>query len=325
MDELLQDFVTESKEHLESIEDDFVMMGQLKDNPDPELANKVFRAIHTIKGVAGFVGQKKIGELSHIMESILQKIKLEEMVAEVEIVNALLEGVDFLNAMLSDPENSNDCDISAPLERLNNLLDTTKNKKPVEPKVKPAKPKEIIKEQVDQYVSNSTKLDDIPDIEITEEMREKFVAEALDLLDNTEEMLLSLEKSKDTHEPLHAAFRSIHSFKGNCGFFGLSEFERVSHKVENKLEGLLEGYIEVEIEVTSLILDIVDFLRSELCKYHETGKNSSIPGINGILDLLDEIEENKPDGAEPLSTILLVDEQSKQPEVIEQPQVAAPN
>jgi len=303
MDELLQDFVTESKEHLESIEDDFVMMGQLKDNPDPELANKVFRAIHTIKGVAGFVGQKKVGELSHIMESILQKIKLEEMVAEIEVVNALLEGVDYLNEMLDDPENSNDCDISAPLTRLESLLEESKtaSKKKVPKKknnVKEAAPVPVPEEKIEpvsEPVSDgSINLDEFPEIEITEEMRTKFVEEALDLLDGAEGTLLNIDKAEDTHESIHEAFRAIHSFKGNCGFFGLAEFERVSHKVENKLEGLLEGYIELDQEVTSLILEIIDFLRGELCKYHETGQCGAIVGINGILDLLDEIEEDRP-------------------------------
>lgn len=314
MDELLQDFVTESKEHLESIEDDFVMMGQLKDNPDPELANKVFRAIHTIKGVAGFVGQKNIGKLSHIMESILQKIKLEEMVAEIEVVNALLEGVDYLNEMLDDPETSNERDISEPLARLEALLESDNVPKETANNKNENQVSESTPEQKPEPISTSINLDEIPDIEITDEMRAKFVAEALDLLDNTEEMLLSLDKAEETneiHEALHAAFRAIHSFKGNCGFFGLAEFERVSHKVENKLEGLVEGYIDISNEVTSLILDIVDFMRGELCKYHETGVAGAIPGINGVLDLLDEIEENRPVEAEPRSTILPTTEKTK--------------
>ena len=322
MDELLQYFVTESKEHLESIEDDFVMMGQLKDTPDPELANKVFRAIHTIKGVAGFVGQKNIGELSHIMESILQKIKLEEMAAEIEVVDALLEGVDYLNQMLDDPEHSNECDISSPLTRLDSLLE---KKKPT------AKKKAVVKKEAAPIVQppdpgKSINLDDIPEIEITDEMRTKFVEEALDLLDGAEETLLSLDKVEDTHEPIHEAFRAIHSFKGNCGFFGLAEFERVSHKVESKLEGLLEGYIEVDQEVTSLILEIVDFLRIELCKYHKTGTSGSIMGIDGILDLLDEIEEDRPQASEiaPQSeAVIELNDEREETAVIPEPQTQA--
>ena len=54
---LIREFVTETREHLESLEDDFLALEEQKANPDKELIDKVFRVIHTIKGNAGLWGE----------------------------------------------------------------------------------------------------------------------------------------------------------------------------------------------------------------------------------------------------------------------------
>ncbi len=122
--ELLDDFVAESREHLETIEEDFLTLEKQKDNPDQELVNKVFRAIHTIKGCAGFVGMKKINELAHVMETLLSMIRNDEIKPELKFVDPLLKGVDCLNSMLDNPISSNDMDISEIYGILSGLLST---------------------------------------------------------------------------------------------------------------------------------------------------------------------------------------------------------
>ena len=57
--EMVEAFVAEAKEHLDSIEDDFLTLERQKDNPDQALLDKVFRAIHSVKGAAGFLGLKQ--------------------------------------------------------------------------------------------------------------------------------------------------------------------------------------------------------------------------------------------------------------------------
>jgi two-component system chemotaxis sensor kinase CheA len=46
--EMVESFVAEAKEHLDSIEDDFLELERQKDNPDQGQLDKVFRAIHTL-------------------------------------------------------------------------------------------------------------------------------------------------------------------------------------------------------------------------------------------------------------------------------------
>lgn len=110
---LLDEFVAEANEHLESIEDDFLALERHGDAPDQELVDKVFRAIHSVKGGAAFVGLARIKELAHAMESLLSKVRAGEMVPTSQHIDVLLQGVDLLTTMVAAPLESDKTDIAA--------------------------------------------------------------------------------------------------------------------------------------------------------------------------------------------------------------------
>ncbi|MBW1764562.1 MAG: Hpt domain-containing protein [Deltaproteobacteria bacterium] len=95
-DETLRLYTEESVEHLTDIENDLLAIEDAGADIDEELVNKVFRAAHTIKGGAGFMGLNKIKELSHNMENVLDLIRQRELVPNPEIVNILLLASDSL-------------------------------------------------------------------------------------------------------------------------------------------------------------------------------------------------------------------------------------
>lgn len=121
--EMIAEFVSEAKEHLETIEEDFLRLERQKDNPDRKLIDKVFRAVHSIKGASGFMGLYKIGDLAHVMETLLSMIRAEELRPESEIVDALLAGADLLATMLDDVDHSNEMDIARVHDRLSDMLE----------------------------------------------------------------------------------------------------------------------------------------------------------------------------------------------------------
>ncbi len=120
--EMMDEFVSEAREHMEKIEEDFLTLEKQKDDPDLDLVNKVFRAIHTIKGCAGFLGLTNINELSHVMETMLSMIRNNEIKPELKFVDPLLEGVDVLNSMIDNVEESNTIDIAVIQGKLTELL-----------------------------------------------------------------------------------------------------------------------------------------------------------------------------------------------------------
>ena len=74
-DETLRLYVEESIEHLADIENDLLAIEKAGADINEELVNKVFRAAHSIKGGAGFMGLNNIKELSHKMENVLGMIR----------------------------------------------------------------------------------------------------------------------------------------------------------------------------------------------------------------------------------------------------------
>ena len=122
-DEILQGFIEESLEHLADIENDLLAIEEDGANIDEDLVNKVFRAAHSIKGGAGFMGLTVIQDLSHVMENVLGLIRSSKLVPTPEIINVLLQASDKLNTMIEDVSNSNNYDIEEHLVPLNAIYE----------------------------------------------------------------------------------------------------------------------------------------------------------------------------------------------------------
>ena len=120
-DETLQMYVEESREHLADIENDLLAIEDSGADIDEELVNKVFRAAHSIKGGAGFMGLNNIKELGHKIENVLGMIRSREIIPNPEIINVLLTAFDQLRDLINDVGHSNEIDISGHVEVLTNL------------------------------------------------------------------------------------------------------------------------------------------------------------------------------------------------------------
>ncbi|WP_043695300.1 chemotaxis protein CheA [Luteibacter sp. 9133] len=96
--ELLNVFLIEARELLESLGEQLV---DLEASPnDTELLNAVFRAFHTVKGGAGFLGLNPMVELCHRGEDLLNEARNGTIVLNAAFMDALLESLDLLNDMM---------------------------------------------------------------------------------------------------------------------------------------------------------------------------------------------------------------------------------
>ncbi|HID29244.1 MAG TPA: hybrid sensor histidine kinase/response regulator, partial [Desulfobacterales bacterium] len=127
-EETLLAFVEESKEHMDGIETDLLTIEENGADIDSELVNKVFRAVHSIKGGAGFLGLDNVKEVAHAGENLLNLVRNGELIPTPKMITVLLEGFDLLNSMLNSPATSNEVDISEQISALKNALDPSRSK-----------------------------------------------------------------------------------------------------------------------------------------------------------------------------------------------------
>jgi two-component system chemotaxis sensor kinase CheA len=92
--ELLKEFINESNEHLDSIEQGVLV---LEDQPDDaDTLNNIFRAFHSFKGGSGFLNLIPINRLSHELESLLDLARQGKLRLTSPIINIILQGGDTL-------------------------------------------------------------------------------------------------------------------------------------------------------------------------------------------------------------------------------------
>jgi two-component system chemotaxis sensor kinase CheA len=100
MKEIVNEFLVESQEVLEGLDQRFVA---LEKNPnDTALLNEIFRAAHSVKGSAGFLGFTRLVEIAHQAESILNLLRQGERQVDPAVVDSVLEAVDVIKLFLKD-------------------------------------------------------------------------------------------------------------------------------------------------------------------------------------------------------------------------------
>jgi two-component system chemotaxis sensor kinase CheA len=111
-DELVQEFVVESAAHLAQVEGQILEIESAGENYDTNVVNTVFRAVHSVKGAAGFLSLTVINSLAHSLENVLNMIRNRELALNKSIVNTLLRSADQLRILVDNVETSNDVDVS---------------------------------------------------------------------------------------------------------------------------------------------------------------------------------------------------------------------
>lgn len=97
---LLADFIAEARDHLENADTQLLTLET--DPKHDEALNSVFRAFHTIKGVAGFMELHDIGSLAHEAESLLDQCRKGDMVLVGLAIDVIFEAVDAMKRLFDD-------------------------------------------------------------------------------------------------------------------------------------------------------------------------------------------------------------------------------
>jgi two-component system chemotaxis sensor kinase CheA len=117
----LRVFMAETDELLQSLEVQLVRLEQGASSP--ELLQEVFRAAHTIKGSAAAIGHVRMAQLTHAMETLLDKLRYGELLAGKDLLDALFSGLDVLRSLAAEVERGEiaDLDVESCIEALEKL------------------------------------------------------------------------------------------------------------------------------------------------------------------------------------------------------------
>ncbi|MCB9399385.1 MAG: chemotaxis protein CheW [Acidobacteria bacterium] len=126
--EELASFAEEVEEHLKVLEDEFLKIEKAPEQAEKNSINLLFRAAHTIKGCASFLDLRNITQVTHVMETLLDKVRNDQIVLTGPLVDGLLSGLDTLKMLTADLQNCDDEDISDVEAMLNELVTSSTQK-----------------------------------------------------------------------------------------------------------------------------------------------------------------------------------------------------
>jgi two-component system chemotaxis sensor kinase CheA len=100
VDDIVREFLQESVENLDRLDQEFVRLESDPTNTD--LLGSIFRTIHTIKGSCGFLGFAKLEKIAHAGENLLSQLRARELTLNEEMADALLKMSDAIRAILKE-------------------------------------------------------------------------------------------------------------------------------------------------------------------------------------------------------------------------------
>jgi two-component system chemotaxis sensor kinase CheA len=125
MKEIIDEFIVEAGELTERAIQDVVV---IENNPDGEMINSIFRAVHTVKGTSSFLGFDALSTLAHRAEDILGMVRKGNMAPDHAVGDALLEALDLIKTLLEEIKESGaeQSDTAPTIEKLEALKNPAK-------------------------------------------------------------------------------------------------------------------------------------------------------------------------------------------------------
>lgn len=155
----LEIFLDETNEHLQSLNTQILALEQDPENMDT--INEIFRAAHSLKGMAGTMGYKRMQTLTHDMENVFSEVRNGNIKVNAEMIDILFQCLDALeeyNTCIRETSDEGTNDNEPLIKQLNDILNEGKNPEPEKAQSAPAAepaPKE------EQTASNTEKWQEI--------------------------------------------------------------------------------------------------------------------------------------------------------------------
>jgi two-component system chemotaxis sensor kinase CheA len=293
--EIFSEFISESLEHLEEIEQKLV---EYEENPnDSELMAAIFRGFHSIKGSSGFLQLNNINKLSHQLETLLDELRKGEREVTPGIMDVLFQGCNLLTKMIEDVNRQLSENITPTNdeedESLNEILRELENifSGKSEPSTEKKEETEKVSEEAPVEETNE-QAQDIPaetpaGYKISPELMNDFRVEAGEHLEACDQVLVKLSETPDNHEAVNDVFRHIHSVKGTASYLGLTGIAGLAHAAESMMEILRSREkVVMSEEDLDLLFEALDVLKDMVAN-----KNVSKDKVESLIERMNKRRE----------------------------------
>lgn len=260
----LKDFIEESREITENLTSGLLSI-EREESTDPELVNDLFRYFHNLKGNSGIIGFQELNSLTHEAETLLNRVRHNDMTASPELVDLLLLVVDVTDCLVDriNPTVGNvvPMDITPVLAQLQQavaggaialppaLVSATRGSGPKEAPT--AGKEEATEETIAVYPVGAVDEDDLSAFQSTVHQQESIINLALD----------TLAKDGSQKDRVDALYRSLVAIQNASGFMA---FEDVKVYAE-RTAGLVNQARSSDLDFSLM----VDLLRQEVSIIHD--------------------------------------------------------
>ena len=281
--EILMGFIEEAKSYLPTILD---CIETFKHDPDQlDALEEAHRLFHSIKGAASMVGLSALSHVAYFAEEALEEIAAGQLEFTPEATTVFLLTVSqiesYLDGMLSGTLDDHAIlvEVVKSFRRLKHLspsgdeaaIETLVTHS--QPSVEPSQPVVAVKPPVEEHktlevkpviISTARRTDHIDEASL--ELREAFLEEADEHLQNITRVLRLLEKDPTNKGWQQEIRRSVHTLKGAAGMVGFQTVSRLAHRMEDLLDAVYEDDLELTPEIIALIFVTTDTLEDLLHK-----------------------------------------------------------
>lgn len=102
----LEIFIDESSEHIQTLSDCIMTLEQEPENKDT--INEIFRAAHSLKGMAGTMGFKRMQHLTHDMENVFQEVRSDKIKVDSSMIDLLFKCLDAIDSYVENIKSTSD-------------------------------------------------------------------------------------------------------------------------------------------------------------------------------------------------------------------------
>jgi two-component system chemotaxis sensor kinase CheA len=180
MDELLGEFITETKESLDALDVEIVKLEQ--DPSDKNLLSSIFRVMHTIKGTCGFLGLDILANLAHAAENVLGNIRDDKISPSPDVISVILIAIDRIKEIVARIEatgSEGDFNNKEIINKLNATIDICDQKEEINIIEEDISFPDFNQEEIKPQEIISQRIETIP--QITEEAKKEAINHALNL------------------------------------------------------------------------------------------------------------------------------------------------